>query len=191
MFAAHVKKCGSLRRAHPLVAIAGIEVSAQLIQIKVDEGRRVRAINCDQRAMPMRNLDHLGDRQDQCGRRSHVTEIDHPGRRFQRPRKCLDHLRCLKWNIDLERSVAGAAACAVEFPGCLTGTVLVVRCEHFVARPEPERLRDDVDADRGIVDEREVVRARAEKSAKRLSRLFQQAGKLSTVEVDRIALDLL
>src|SRR5581483_6666890 len=86
--------------------------------------------------------------------------------------------------------VAGAGAGAPVLPGQVAGAVLEVGREHLVAGPKPQRARDDVDARRGVVDERQLLRPGAEEGGERRARLVEQPLEPAAEELDRLPLEL-
>ena len=74
--AAHVQEAGALRRAEPLVAVAGVEVRAERVEVEVDVRRRVRAVDDRDEPFGVRARDDLLDGEEEAGLRGDVRDVD-------------------------------------------------------------------------------------------------------------------
>ena len=187
---ARVQEGGAFGGAHPLVAVAGVVVSAQRGQRERNLSRRVGAINQRRNAALTGLCHHRLDRKTQCRRTGDVAHHEQPGSgrhrvdhglhkavTGERQRHRRDHQNGTRLRADfLERDAAGA--------------VLEVGGEHLVARAQTQGLGDDVDPGARIGNEDEFVGVGAKVLGQPLARLAQQRRGAPTKEQDRIALDL-
>ena len=141
------EEAGALRRAEPLVAVAGVDVGAERLEVERQLAGRVRAVDDRERARRPRRRADLRHRQHERGRRGDVADRDglrpRPDRVDELVRLGVDELR------------------AHELPRPRDGAVLVPRRQHLVAGLEPQRADDRVQTGGGVRDEDEVVGSRA------------------------------
>ena len=166
----------ALRRAEPLVAVAGVDVRAERLEIERELARCVGAVDdreCPRR--PRRGAD-LRHRQHERRRRGDVADGDRP-----RPRPDRVH-ELVRLGVDEPR--------AHELPGPRDGAVLVPGRQHLVAGLEPERADDGVQSGGSVRDEDEIVGSRAEEGGQRGARPGRQLVESAGEELDRVALEL-
>ena len=185
------EEAGALGGGEPLVAVAGVEVRPELIQLEVHVAGRVRPVDHRQDAGGPRASADLGDWEDEGGARGDVADGDHPRASGHAGPELLDErLRALDRQVDRLVDVTRALALAVVAPGAVDRAVLEVGGEHLVAGLEPQRARDRVDAGGGVGHEDDVLRVGADEAGERAARLGQQPLQASAQELDRLLLQL-
>ena len=161
------EEAGALRRAEPLVAVAGVDVGAERVEIERQLARRVGAVDDRERSGRARRRADLRHREHERGRRGDVADRDRPRPRPDRGRELV------RLGVDELR--------ADELPRPRHGAVLVPRRQHLVAGLEAERADDRVQTGSRVGDEDEIVGARAEKGGQRGARpgsqLVEAAGR--------------
>ena len=172
----HPQEACTLRCAEPLVAVAGVDVRAERIEIERQLPGRVSAVDDRERTDRTCCRADLRHRQHERGRRRDVADGDglrlRPDRLRELVRLCVDEIR------------------AHELPRPRHGTVLVAGRQHLVAGLEPQGADDGVQTGGGVRDEDEVVGARAEEDGQRGARPGRQLLETAGEELDRIALEL-
>ena len=130
-------------------------------------------------------------REDEGGRAGDVIEEDEARPGGDGLKDYPDHLTLLHdRERDRRHRDTGTGAERGELEHLPAGAVGVVRRQELVARLEPERPHDGVDARRGVGDEGQVVRVGADEDAKLVPGRVEAGGKASPEEVDRLALQL-
>ena len=151
----------TLRRAEPLVAVAGVDVRPERLEVERQLTGCVRAVDDRERAGRPRGGADLRHRQHERRRRGDVADRDR-----LRPRA--DRLReLLRLGVDEPR--------AYELPRPRHRPVLVPRRQHLVARLEAERADDRVQAGGGVRDEDEIVGPGADEAGQRGARSGRSA----------------
>ncbi len=180
--AADVEKARSLRRAKPLVAVAGVVRGADPAHVQRQHPRRVRAV--DQRvhsALGERAHQRL-DREHQPGGAGHVIDEGQPRARRDRGEHRVDHPR----RRDARPGHGGrdhADPCGLEHAeGVAAGVVGVVGGEHLVAVAEAQRAHHGVHPGGRIGHERQIVGIGAHEPGQREARLVEQRLQLAREE---------
>ena len=167
---------GSLRRAEPLVAVAGVDVRPELLEVERQLSGSVCAVNDREHAGCARSGTDLLDRKDKRSRRGDVADRDRLRPRADRTRElarlCVDELR------------------SHELPGARHRSVLVARRQHLVLRAEAERADDGVQPCGGVRNEHEVLGSGADESGKRRASLGQQIVEAATEKLRGVPLEL-
>ncbi len=140
-----VEKAGSLRRAQPFVAVPGVDVGLQGVELEVELPRRVRTVDDRERAVRPRERADAGDVVHAAGRPLHVRAEDDPG---ARPR---NELR------ERPPHECRAGAAGDVLPEDLEAAVLRVAEQHLVAGAEAERAGDGVQPRGRVRDERQPL----------------------------------
>ena len=115
------------------------------------------------------------DRQRQRRGRRDVAHVEHARPlRDAGPDRLDDLLRRFDRQRHILHHVVGAGALATVLPCLVARAILVVRGEHLVAGFQLERARDDVDAQRGVRDEGDIVWVGADEWAQSRAGLGEQ-----------------
>ena len=187
--AADVEECRALRRADPLVEVRRVVRGAERVEVERDHARRVGAVDERVDAAPASSatIRSIG-RTSAVGlvtwlttarrvrsvvaSRSAPDDVVLGDRRERQPRD------------DDARAVArGHVAGDVQ-----DRVVLVVGRQDLVARLEPQRAQNGVDAAGRVRDQGEVVRVGAEERPERPPDLGEEAVELAREELDRLGL---
>jgi len=184
--AAHVKKAGALRRAEPLVAVAGVEVSTEAGELERDLPGRVRSV--DDREHPGVSCPRaqLLDGKAKRRRRGDVADEQRTCSRRESTEQVAD--RCGRRRVDLD--VAGIPPLARVAPEQVVAAVLVRRRNDLVTRLQVQRAGDGVYGRRRVRHENHVGGRDADVRSEPLARSSDQLRKaaLQTQELDRFAL---
>ena len=134
-----IDKAGALRGAHPLVAVAGIEINLERIEIEIQKTRTVGAVDHHHDAVLVRQCDQLLDREHQSCGRGDVADEQHPCGRSDGSAKRLHHLLGVEWQRHFNASIERPALPAAMLPRSLAGAIFMIRCQDFVAWLERNR----------------------------------------------------
>ena len=185
------RNAGALRRADPLVEVAGVPGRAEPVEVERQHPRRVGAV--DERLDPAlgeRGDDPL-DREDQRRRARDVADQGEPGPVGDRAEDRVDDVVLRR---DRERDPgdddAGAVALGDVAQDVDRRVVLVVVGQELVAGLEPERADDGVDG-AGRVRRRTPGRPGRRRRTRRASaaRLGEEARQVAGEELDRLRLE--
>jgi hypothetical protein len=184
-----IQEAGAFGCAKPFMAVADVEVGAKRGQVEVDLARRVRAVDHGHNAGGACPAANLGNRKDQRRKGADVADRDHPGLlRNTRPQLLHDLILMFHRQMDRVVEVARAATLAVEPPGAINRTILMVRAQHLVATVEVERASHDVDAICRVRHKHEVIGAGANVLGQDRACFRQQALDPAVEKLDRLRL---
>src|SRR5581483_7190098 len=185
----HPEEPGALRRAHPLVAVAGVIRRAERAEVDVDHAAGVRTVDERVDAAGGERRHEPGDREDEARRARHVVDEREP-----RPRRDAgehgvdDGVGPGERKGHLGDDHARAPPLGGEPDRVAARVVGVARHEQLVPGGEAERADDRVHPGRRVRDEREVVGGRAEERRERRARRGEEPFQIAHEEVDRLAL---
>ncbi len=161
--AADVEHARTLGGAQPLVAIPGPVRGPQRVEVDRQHPGGMGAVHEGIDAAAVQLADEGGHREDDGGRRGDMAHEREAGSRGHGVEIGLDDLRRI---MDRERHPDEGQARPVPArgrrQGVERGVVLVVAGEQLVTFPEPQRREHGGDARRGVGDERDPPRVRAE-----------------------------
>ncbi len=186
-----VEERRALRRAEPLVAVAGVNVGVDRAEVNRNLTRRVRTVDDGKDPCLPRTPAQLGDGKCQRRRRGDMAEEEHLGSRRHPAPDRLDNLvqggyRKGHRSADVTRPRPGTHV----RPGHVERPVLVVGRQDLVVRLEGEGTGHDVQPRSGIGDEDEVVGASVEVGGEFSPCGVQERAAASPEELDRLPLQL-
>jgi len=174
------------------VAIAGVEVRAELLEPERDLARRVRAVD-DRDHVPLaRAPTELRYREDDARIAADVAADDRPRGRGHLGPEQLERLPHSGAGTNLHGHVARISALAEVPPEHVHCAVLPHRREHLIAAAELQRARDCVQPLGRIRGEDEIAGVRADVRGERRLGFVDQPGiaAVAREEVDRLSLEL-
>jgi len=172
------------------VTIADIPVDAEGGQIEPDLARPMRAVDEHRRAGGMTRRRHSLDRQDQRARRGDVVEDGKLGARAQRiGDACHDGVGARVWERQRRLDHARPAALGDIVDGIAHGAVDMAEHQDLVAGLETQRAQHGVAADRGILDEGDVLALGADEFGEPRRRMAQRVGQHAAHEARGLLLE--
>ena len=188
-FGPHVQKGRAFGCAQPLVAVAGVEVRAQGVQVQVDLPWRVRAVDERRQAAAAGGLTQRGDGKDQRRGRRDVAGEHHPCARRDGGHHAVDEGFGVEGQRDLDAPIDRAGQRAHALPGGVAGAVFVVGGQHLVAGLQAQRLRHRVDARGGVGHEDQVGRRSTQAGRQSRACLRQQRRRTPAQKGHRVAFE--
>ena len=165
MFRAAPDDARAFRGKGPFVQIADIPIDAERRHIDRHLPRRVRPVHHDRDAAPTANCGQFGDRHDDRADRGDVIETGEPclrpDRRFERDEQWGG---ILERHRDRQDNHASPAPLRVIAQRIRDGAIDLREADQLVARREPDRRDDCVEAGRRILDEGPVFAATAQET---------------------------
>jgi hypothetical protein len=135
--------------------------------------------------------DDLVHRQNECGLGRDVTDVDGACPLACGGEQRVDDLaRVAERKRNRRPEVVRARVVADPVPHQVARAVFQVGREDLVAWPQVERAGSEVDAGRGVLDEREISIRAADVTGEGRARLVEQAGQAAREEVDGFELEL-
>jgi hypothetical protein len=162
----------ALRRAQPLVAVAGIPVRAKSTHVERHLRRPVRAIDQHGDAGRMTRLDNILQRQHQRAARGDV--IDHGEPCAWRHRCCDVGDDCIgrgmrEWHLGFHHAGAGAfTQVANRIAYC---AIAMAQHHDFIIRSEMQRTQHRVATGRRVLDKRDVLAVGADEGGQPVCRM--------------------
>ena len=166
---------GTLRRAQPLVAVAGVPIGAGRRHIQINLPRRVRAIHQHRDIPRVAQGRNLGHRQHQSARRGDVIDHRQPRARRDRRRHRLQNRgggRAGERNQRLGHARTGPFG---DEPDCVPHRAIAMRQhQDLVIRLQAQRPQHGVASGGRVVDEHHVIPARADEPRQPIRRRPQR-----------------